>query len=241
MKIRADVVDMLRANHSQAHIMRTLNVCYATVKAARDAIGMPDPGAGRRPPQDPAAAFAARTEPVDGGHMRWTGTRATGGGTIMGLNGQYISGARVGFTLHHGRDPIGRVTAGCDYPGCVAPDHLTDQVMREERHAAEESGRPPRLPRDPEAAFWAQAEAVDGGHLQWTGNKDRNGVPLLRSGEVKRSAYRFAFVLRYGREPIGHVLPGCDRRGCVAPDHVEDRPMREQLRKQVAALFGGTS
>jgi hypothetical protein len=241
MTVRADVVDMLRANHSQAHIMRTLGVCYATVKTARDSLGMPSPGAGRRPLQDPAAAFWARTERVDGGHMRWTGARSTGGGTVIGLNGQYVSGARVGFTLGHGREPIGRVTAGCGYTGCVTPDHLTDQVIRQERRAAAEAGRPRHLPRDPEATFWAQAKAVDGGHREWTGHQDRNGVPLLRSGGAKRSAYRFAFVLRYGREPIGRVLPGCDRPGCVAPEHVEDRPMREQLRKQVAALLGGTA
>ncbi|MEU0667152.1 hypothetical protein ABZ508_02755 [Streptomyces lavendulocolor] len=241
MKVRADVVDMLRAGHTQAHIMRTLGVCYATVKTARDAIGMPDPGAGRRPQQDPAAAFAARTEPVDGGHMRWTGTRATGGGTVMGLNGQYISGARLAFTLHHGRDPVGRVTAGCDYPGCIAPGHLTDQVMRQRRRAAAAAKRPARLPSDPEAAFWAQAKAVDNGHVEWTGRRDQSGMPILRVSGVRRSAHRMAFVLRYGREPIGNVLPGCGRQGCVAPGHVEDRPMREQLRKQVAALLGGTT
>jgi hypothetical protein len=54
-----------------------------------------------------------------------------------------------------------------------------------------------------------------------------------------RTAYRAAFELRYGRAPVGKALPGCDMPRCVAPDHVQDRPMRDALTTQFNAIFGG--
>jgi hypothetical protein len=134
--IRSDVADMLRAGHSQAHIMRTLRVSHGTVKAARDWLGMPSPIVGRtRPPETLAEAFAARTEPVEGGHLRWTGARCTTGTPQLGIQGRYISGYQAAFILRYGREPVGRSLPGCDYQQCVAPDHVEDQPMREKTRA----------------------------------------------------------------------------------------------------------
>jgi hypothetical protein len=52
-----------------------------------------------------------------------------------------------------------------------------------------------------------------------------------------RTAYRIAFQIRWGREPVGYVKPGCEYDGCVHPEHVEDQPMREQY----AAIFGAAA
>jgi hypothetical protein len=52
-----------------------------------------------------------------------------------------------------------------------------------------------------------------------------------------RTAYRIAFQIRHGREPVGYVKPGCEFDGCVHPDHVEDQPMRDQY----AAIFGAAA
>ncbi|MGW9299391.1 hypothetical protein ACWHA3_01005 [Streptomyces cyaneofuscatus] len=88
------------------------------------------------------------------------------------------------------------------------------------------------------AAYEARTEPEAGGHLRWTGHVD-NGVPKLVRNRTKLSAYRVAFRMAHGREPVGQVRPGCGYPRCVAGDHMEDRPMREQLQAQLAGIFGG--
>jgi hypothetical protein len=86
----------------------------------------------------------------------------------------------------------------------------------------------------PEALFQQRTQPADGGHLAWTGYRNSKGVPAVRTVDGMRTAYRIAFRIRWGREPVGYVKPGCEYDGCVHPDHVEDQPMREQY----AAIFG---
>ena len=50
-----------------------------------------------------------------------------------------------------------------------------------------------------------------------------------------------AFTLHTGREPIGHVMPGCGLQACVRGDHVEDQPMRKKTRDAYTAIFGGAA
>lgn len=136
MKIRVDIADMLRAGHSQAAIMRTLHVGHFTVKLAREGLRMPTPLAGAQPKQSLADAFAARTEQLDNGHVRWTGYQPGRRSPQMGYRGQTMTALRVAFLLRHGRDPVGTALRGCDYWGCVAPDHVEDRPMRERNRAA---------------------------------------------------------------------------------------------------------
>lgn len=79
-------------------------------------------------------AFRARTEPVDGGHLRWTGATSHGTPTVR-FNGGSYSAYRVAFRLQHDREPQGRVTATCDMPGCVSGWHVADQPMRDQTDA----------------------------------------------------------------------------------------------------------
>jgi hypothetical protein len=51
------------------------------------------------------------------------------------------------------------------------------------------------------------------------------------------SARRAGFEELHGRDAVGFVFPGCRRDDCVRPEHLEDRPMREQLNAQFAAIF----
>ncbi|MCX5587599.1 hypothetical protein [Streptomyces erythrochromogenes] len=83
-------------------------------------------------------------------------------------------------------------------------------------------------------------EAIDGGHLRWTGYHS-NGVPQIRWVGHPRveSVYRFMFRRRHGREPVGHARPGCGMPQCVAPAHIDDQPARERNRRAYTALFGG--
>jgi hypothetical protein len=93
----------------------------------------------------------------------------------------------------------------------------------------------------PEDAFRSRTRETDGGHLTWTGHVNNTGTPALRHGGRLLSAYRIAFRIRTGREPVGYARPGCGRPGCVAPDHIDDQPARDRNNATFNALFGGAS
>jgi len=84
-----------------------------------------------------------------------------------------------------------------------------------------------------EDAFWRRTRPI-GDHLTWTGHYNSTGVPCLRATDGMHTAYRIAFRIGTGREPVGAVKPGCDMPRCVHPRHVEDQAMRQQY----AAIFG---
>lgn len=79
---------------------------------------------------------------------------------------------------------------------------------------------------------------IGDGHREWTG-QFAGPCPVLRYRGIRTTAYRAAFVVRHGRKPVGEVRPGCGRPGCVAPDHMDDRPARERNAAAYKALFGG--
>lgn len=85
-----------------------------------------------------------------------------------------------------------------------------------------------------EDVFWRRAQPTDDGHLLWPGPARQIG-----SGTNRTSVYQLAFRLRHQRPATGHVRTGCDRPGCVHPNHVQDQPMRQQLDSLAAAIFGG--
>jgi hypothetical protein len=98
--------------------------------------------------------------------------------------------------------------------------------------------RPGRKPKSAPDLFADRTQPREDGHLEWTGHRSPHGLPLLRTGGKLETAYRVAFRIRHGREPQGHVKPGCGVDDCVAPDHVEDTPMRERNRATYSAIFG---
>lgn len=109
-----------------------------------------DPSAARRTKRRPAsieAAFRANAEPVDGGHVRWTGSTSHTTPT-MWFGGTTYSAYKVAFRIQHGRDPEGTVTSGCDVPHCVAGAHVEDQPMR--RRKQEDERRAARQERERE-------------------------------------------------------------------------------------------
>ena len=93
----------------------------------------------------------------------------------------------------------------------------------------------------PQDLFRQRTRPADGGHLEWTGYRTNDGTPFFRWLKRGYTAGRVAFVMQHGRAPVGRVQPGCDYPGCVAPAHVEDQPMRDQLKKQMAGIFGGSA
>ncbi|MFF9205112.1 hypothetical protein ACF1AE_25490 [Streptomyces sp. NPDC014986] len=93
----------------------------------------------------------------------------------------------------------------------------------------------------PEDLFWRRVKPLDDGHMEWAGSRNSSGLPSLRHGGRNLSAYRIAYRIATGREPEGHVKPGCGRAGCVAPACQTDRATRAEDRKVDAlhaAIFG---
>ncbi|MEW1638605.1 hypothetical protein AB0469_31675 [Streptomyces sp. NPDC093801] len=83
-----------------------------------------------------------------------------------------------------------------------------------------------------------RAREVAGGHWEWLGTFSRS-CPVFRFNGIRVTAYRAAFVARYGRRPVGAVRPVCGYPHCVAPDHVDDQAGRDRTDAVYAALFGG--
>ncbi|MEV0525996.1 hypothetical protein AB0I66_21405 [Streptomyces sp. NPDC050439] len=135
MRIRADVAELLRAGLSDRAIGRELNVdATVTVRATRQALGLPPARPGRKPAATPEDLFWRRTQPVGGGHFIWTGYRTTSrSGSVPTLRhgGRVHTAYRIAFRLKHGREPEGHVTVTCDRDGCVAPGHTEDRRIRE--------------------------------------------------------------------------------------------------------------
>lgn len=98
--------------------------------------------------------------------------------------------------------------------------------------------RPHRGAPSLQAAFHARVRPLDGGHAEWTGPRNANGVPMVCWKFDRVSAYRVAFRIEYGREPQGVVLPVCDVPGCVAGRCLDDGAARRRTRGQLAAVLG---
>ncbi|MGW8326526.1 hypothetical protein ACWGLE_01320 [Streptomyces sp. NPDC055897] len=95
------------------------------------------------------------------------------------------------------------------------------------------------LPATLEEAFYQRTEDLPDGHRRWIGTRLTAGHLSFNFQGHKHRAYPTAFRIRWGREPVGNVRPGCDVEDCITPAHVEDRPMRDKNRATYAAIFGG--
>lgn len=99
--------------------------------------------------------------------------------------------------------------------------------------------RPGRKPAaSVEDLFRARTEPTDGGHLRWTGYTSKRGLASVRYAGHTHTAYRIAFRIQHGREPVGNCSSDCGMPGCVAPAHVEDDTTRTRTRAAYASLIG---
>lgn len=138
MKVRADIAELLRAGVPQIQIARRLHCAPLTVQRTREALGMPSPGCGRRDTYTSLEdAYRSNSEAIEGGHARWTGHTDTNGHPRLNFRQQRISVRQVAFRLHHGREPKGRLSVGCDMAHCVAGAHLEDQQIRDANRRAD--------------------------------------------------------------------------------------------------------
>lgn len=101
----------------------------------------------------------------------------------------------------------------------------------------------PKIPRQTmslEEKWRSYTRPADGGHLVWTGERQAtSGTPVMRYREVAYTAAAVAFRIQHGREPEGYVVADCGMKHCVAPEHVEDTPMRQATRAALRAVTLG--
>lgn len=135
--IREDIAAMLRAGHTQVHIVRTLHVAPITVQRTREALGLPAPKPGPRPPASFEEVFRAYATPAEDGHVRWTGNVSSSNVPAAWMSNKFRSAYRIAFELCYGRPPVGRVKTTCGTPLCVAGEHLEDRQMREANRRAD--------------------------------------------------------------------------------------------------------
>lgn len=221
------VAELLAAGLTNTAIGRQLHMERQTVGQIRHELGIPQVPA---QPLTVEEKWRARTCPVDGGHLEWTGERATESGTpVMRHSGETYTAARIAFRIDHGTDPAGYAKPGCGYLGCVAPAHQDDTGQN----------RPARQHRaryaSPEAKLAALTEPTSDGHLRWTGPTD-GPHPFLKHNGRRWPVLTLAFRARYGREPVGTVRAGCDYPGCLLGDHLDDTQARRAHRAAYAAI-----
>jgi hypothetical protein len=98
---------------------------------------------------------------------------------------------------------------------------------------------PDRQPLSLEEKWRDRTREVEGGHLEWTGERaGPSRTPVMRYRDKTHTAAVIAFRQRTGRDPVGQVKAECDLPQCVEPAHVEDEPGRTRLREQLRLLLG---
>jgi WhiB family redox-sensing transcriptional regulator len=68
--------------------------------------------------------IARHTVRIFGGHLEWVGPKRPW------IAGKSYTPAQLVFVADRGREPKGRVMAGCIHVGCIKPSHLTDGLER---------------------------------------------------------------------------------------------------------------
>ncbi|MFE9736169.1 hypothetical protein ACFYO9_37585 [Streptomyces sp. NPDC005863] len=130
MNTRNAIIELLHANYSDKAIERQLHVSRRRARDLRTELGLPRHKPGPTPASSPEEVLWRRAQPTDDGHLLWPSYASTHGSWIR-HGGQRHSVHHIAFRIGNGREPIGRVTTGCGRDGCIHPDHVEDQPMRD--------------------------------------------------------------------------------------------------------------
>ncbi|WP_411092245.1 hypothetical protein [Streptomyces sp. 049-1] len=128
-----EILAALRAGGSNNGIRQQLGVDKVAVARIRRENGIPD--VMNQPHPEPPSLheqWRQHAKELDGGHITWTGSRATGSGTpLLRDRGTWYSAAGIAFEIRTGRTPTGQVKAECDVKQCVAPACVEDEPGRQ--------------------------------------------------------------------------------------------------------------
>ncbi|MFD9107162.1 hypothetical protein [Streptomyces bottropensis] len=141
-EVDAAIAAMLRAGATYNDIREQLHVSAQRVSGVRLQHKIPVPPGrcpGHNGPRTPEQTLAQYSRPATDGHTIWTGPTDGGGKPTIWTRSKALSGWRVAFRAHHGREPDGRVRVACDEPRCVNGAHLTDRRIREANQRADKA------------------------------------------------------------------------------------------------------
>jgi len=129
---QAAITELLRAGHSERAIARQLNTSTHRVQAIRLQLGLPAHRPGPTPAGSHEDLFWRRVQHADDGHLLLPGATTD---IRAGHEGRKEGARRIAFRIRHRREPVGQVKTDCGQPGCVHPDHVADQPMRDKFRA----------------------------------------------------------------------------------------------------------
>ena len=133
------IADMLRNGATSRDVAARLRVSPSRIADVRRThnIPIPDTHSGPYTVRTPAQTLAHYSVPAADGHTHWKGPG--GNRPQIWHHSRSLSGLRVAFQAHHGREPVGRVTRGCHDPACITGAHLTDHTIRQANHRADQA------------------------------------------------------------------------------------------------------
>ena len=129
MVVPEEIAARLHEGKTDTQVAAEFHMARRRVALMRATLHIPPVRASQAPPTI-EAAFTARTRPVDGGHLEWTGPRNWSGVPMLCWRDQRVSAYRVAFRMQYGREPSGMVRPVCEIPGCVAGPCLDDTAAR---------------------------------------------------------------------------------------------------------------
>lgn len=127
MNTVAAIRELLLAGHSNKAIARRLNLRAERAQAIREELGLAAHKPGPKPAGSHEDAFWRRAVPTGDGHLLWPNPTRD---VRTGHEGRKETAGRIAFRIRHRREPVGKVLPDCGQPGCVHPDHVADQPMR---------------------------------------------------------------------------------------------------------------
>lgn len=120
------IANMLRKGATNNEVARKLGVNTRAVARVRTIIGLP-PHSWATTREAKLDKFSVRFED---GHTGWTGRRLRSKTPSIRQNDVEVPASHVAFRRRTGRDPVGQVRPDCDFPHCLTPEHLMDDMDR---------------------------------------------------------------------------------------------------------------
>ncbi|WP_433341685.1 hypothetical protein [Streptomyces sp. CA-253872] len=241
----AEIRALLEQGDTNAEVRRRLLVGARAVAEVRRAYGIPPvPRSAWRRRRNPTAP--AIHELLLDGHTNAEIARRTGAdpGTVarMRARGGYPPATiRIRKPRPHPRDAEIRALLPTMSSEAIAKHLGVDRVavrrIRKAAGIAYTSGGP----ATPEEKWAGLLRPVEGGHTDWAGERaGRSGTPVMRFRGRSVSPAGLAFRARTGRDPVGQVRAECGHPQCLTPDHVDDERGRQETRRLLRYVKGGT-
>jgi hypothetical protein len=126
---RGQITELLGQGLSNTAIAAQLHCDKVRVARIRAELGLPNVAV---QPLTLEEKWAARTRPIDGGHLEWLGEHVGKSGTpVMRYREASYTATGIAFRIRTGRDPVGYAIAECGHHHCVAPAHVEDDPGRQ--------------------------------------------------------------------------------------------------------------